>query len=186
MRLFISAGHQANTGAQGYISEGLEAIYLRDKITSYIKEKAPNIEVANDDDKDTLQMTIQGMRTFRPDVSIDIHFNAFSDATANGSEIYVGEEKSRELATELLSAVCRTLGTRNRGVKNESSSQHTRLGMLHGADGRLMLLEVCFCTHKGDSDSYLAHRDELAEKVADILIKKGLEYDQRKEKIRGI
>lgn len=172
MKLFISAGHQPNSGANGFISEGVEAKWLREKITAEIKEKAPNITVGNDDDSDTLQMTIQRMRNFNPDVSLDIHFNAFQNPTANGSEIYISDEKSRELATEILDAVCKVLETKNRGVKMETSSQHSRLGMLHGANGRLMLLEVCFVTNKDDAERYMARRDALAGSLSDILIKK--------------
>lgn len=173
-RIWISAGHQVNTGANGYIKEGEQAIYLRDKITAYIKEKAPNLDVANDSDKDTLQQTIQGMRTFKPDVSIDIHFNAFGKESATGSEIFVPSDATadvRELAGQIVAVVAQTLGINSRGVKIESNSQHSRLGMLHGAqDAKLMLLEVCFVTNKNDSDRYMAKRDILTEKIADVIL----------------
>lgn len=171
MKVFISAGHQSNTGANGFIKEGVEAIYLRDKITSIIKEKAPNLEVANDSDEDSLQQTIQGMRTFKPDVSIDVHFNSFSKETASGTEIYIGDEKSRILAEKIVSTVAETLGIKNRGVKTESSSQHSRLGMLHGVqDAKLMLLEVCFVTNKCDVCKYNLNKDILAERLADVIM----------------
>lgn len=173
-RIWISAGHQENTGANGYIKEGEQAIYLRDKITAYLKDKAPNLEVANDSDKDTLQQTIQGMRTFNPDVSIDVHFNSFSKESATGSEIYVPCDATadvRELAGKIVASTAETLGINNRGVKIESNSQHDRLGMLHGVQGgKLMLLEICFVTNKNDSDRYMANRDILAEKIADVIL----------------
>lgn len=170
-RIWISAGHQENTGANGYIKEGVEAIYMRDGIVSHIRQKAPNLMLKTDEDRDGLESTIRRMREYKPDVSIDIHFNAFSKETATGSEIYIGDENSRELAGKIVSVVADTLGIKNRGIKTESSSQHNRLGMLHGAqDAKLMLLEVCFVTNKNDSDRYMAKRDILAEKIADVIL----------------
>lgn len=171
MRIWISAGHQEQTGANGFISEGVEAIYLRDKITAYIREKAPYIEVVNDNDGDVLQTVINSMRKCNPDLMLDIHFNA-ATPTATGTEAFISDEKSRVLATELVEAVSKVLGVKNRGVKAESASQHTRLGMLHGFDGIGVLLEVCFVTNEADAKSYTTHREGVAEAVGDILIRK--------------
>lgn len=172
MKVFISAGHQSNTGANGFIKEGEQAIYLRDKITAYIKEKAPNLEIANDSDKDTLQQTIQGMRTFNPDIGLDIHFNAFQTESANGSEIYISDMKSSKMAEKMLSVTCDTLGTKNRGTKVENQSQHNRLGMLHcnNSDAIMMLLEVCFVTNKCDVCKYKLNKDILAERLAEVIM----------------
>lgn len=175
MRIWISAGHQANTGANGFISEGVEAIYLRNKITAYIREKAPNIEVVNDNDGDGLQTVINNMRKMNPDIMLDIHFNA-ATPTATGTETFISSEKSKVLATELVEAVSNTLGIKKRGVKAENASQHNRLGMLHPTDGIKVLLEVCFVSCKADAESYTAHREELAEAIGDILIRKIEEY----------
>lgn len=176
MRIWISAGHQAQTGANGFISEGVEAIYLRNKITAYIREKAPYIEVVNDSDGDGLQSVINSMRKVNPDIMLDIHFNASSSSTATGTECFISSEKSKVLGAELVGAVSNSLGVKNRGVKGESASQHTRLGMLHGFDGIGVLLEVCFVSCKADAESYTAHREELAEAIGNILIRKIEEY----------
>lgn len=181
MRIWISAGHQANTGANGFISEGVEAIYLREKITAYIKEKAPFIEVVNDNDGNTLQTVINSMRKYNPDIMIDLHFNASSNSTATGTECFISDEKSKVLGAELVGAVSNSLGVKNRGVKGESASQHTRLGMLHGFDGIGVLLEVCFVSNKADAESYTAHREGVAEAIADILIYKVQEDGTTKE-----
>ena len=171
MKVWISAGHQAQTGANGFISEGVEAIYLRDKITAYIKKKAPNIEVVNDSDGDGLQTVINSMRKVNPDIMLDIHFNA-ATPSATGTEAFISDEKSRVLASELVEVVSNTLGIKKRGVKSEIASQHNRLGMLHGFDGIGVLLEVCFVTNEADAKSYTTHREEVAEVIADILIRK--------------
>lgn len=173
MKLFISAGHQSNTGANGYIKEGEQAIYLRDKITSILKDKiSSDIVIANDSDEDSLSQTIQGMRTYNPDISLDIHFNSFSKETASGSEIYISDMKSSKMAEKMLSVTCEVLGTKNRGVKVENQSQHNRLGMLHcnNKNAIMMLLEVCFVTNKCDVCKYNLNKDILAEKLADVIM----------------
>lgn len=172
-RIWISAGHQENTGANGYIKEGEQAIYLRDKITSILKDKiSSDIVIANDSDDDSLTQTIQGMRTYNPDISLDIHFNAFQTESASGSEIYISDMKSSKMAEKMLSVTCDTLGTKNRGVKVENQSQHNRLGMLHcnNKNAIMMLLEICFVTNKNDTDRYMVNRDILAEKIADVIL----------------
>lgn len=168
MKIWISAGHQENTGANGFISEGKEAIFLRDSIVSHIKEKQPEITLKIDDDKCTLQAVINDMRKYKPDVMLDIHFNA-STPKATGTEIFISDERSRDFANELVTAVSSILNIKNRGVKMEGQSQHSRLGMLHPTDGIKVLLEVCFVTNQNDSSIYIDKRDELSSALSEII-----------------
>lgn len=171
MRLWISAGHQENTGAVGYINEGKEAIYLRDTISAIIRKNAPEVELMNDDDRDTLQTVINKMRKFNPDIMLDLHFNA-ATPKATGTETFISSEKSRDLATILAEVTSSAIEIKSRGIKAENASQHNRLGMLHGFDGIGVLLEVCFVTNKTDTEHYLAHRDLLALRLAECLVGK--------------
>jgi N-acetylmuramoyl-L-alanine amidase len=55
------------------------------------------------------------------DAAIELHFNAFKDPTANGTEMLhcADSAEGKRLARGLLQTVTRTLGTKNRGLKQK-------------------------------------------------------------------
>ena len=59
------------------------------------------------------------VNTLGADAAIELHFNAFRDPTANGTEMLhcAGSAEGKRLARGLLQSVTRTLGTKNRGLK---------------------------------------------------------------------
>lgn len=173
-QLFICAGHRGRkTGAMGYIDEGAETIDLRDKIRTELIMRG--VSSFADHNSDILSGVVNHVNlvTSKQDICIDIHFNAFN-GTAKGSEILVRNKASdieQELADKLLVATCKTLGTKNRGVKRETQGQHSRLAMLSDVKCNSVVLEVCFCDNKEDADKYNRHKEELVKSYADILEK---------------
>lgn len=95
----------------------------------------------------------RGARTHGCDLLLSIHCNAGPPA-ARGVEAYAaeGDERSRAVARRLVDAVSRH-GLAGRGVKWDSSSQHSRLGILRGTYRRMpaVLLELGFLTSSHDS-----------------------------------
>ena len=55
-------------------------------------------------------------------------------------------------------------------VKLESESQHKSLGFMR-LKGENILIEMCFITNANDMASYQANKVQLAESLADVLIK---------------
>lgn len=173
----LIAGHRGpGTGAVGYIDEGAETIWLRDRIEYFLCTKY-NIVPLVDNDNATLNEVVKKLRTEldKKDICIDIHFDSFDNATANGCSVFVPKNQTddeRILAAEILVITCDILGVKLRGVKLENAGQHGKLAMLSGFDCCNVLWEVAFGSNKSDSEKYFNKRDELAEAVADLLFKK--------------
>lgn len=167
---FLCAGHRGRgTGAHGYFDEADEAIVLRDLIADFMT--ACGCVVVKDNDKadlNTVANTINAKADVN-DICLDIHFNAAGTAQANGTEVLIQTNfttKEKLLAYSVQNAICRTLGTYDRGVKTEAKSQYKTLKMCSGIKCNSVLLEVCFCTNQRDAGVYNQYKKELAAAIA--------------------
>ena len=171
-RVFLIAGHNgARTGANGFIDEGKETIILRDLIAKNLYEMG--IVVIKDDNLTPLTKAVQWLRNqiTKKDVCIDIHFNASTNNSANGSEVFIPTKNTSD-EVELANMFRESLSKffKDRGVSLESKSYHGKIAMLSGFDCCNVLLEVCFVSNKNDADTYNLHKIELAYELAlDIL-----------------
>ncbi len=175
-KLFLIAGHNGKgTGAKGLIDEGSETIRLRDDIQAELqKMNSSSIsEIIIDNDSKTLSNVVKDINAqcTTNDLSLDIHFNAFN-GSANGSEVIVANQCTaieQEFAEGVLSAICSTIGIRNRGVKKESQSQHKTLAMCSGVKCNSILVEVCFCDSANDVACYENKYYELVTAIAQAI-----------------
>lgn len=171
-RVFLIAGHNGpGTGANGFIDEGKETIILRDLIAENLKDIG--IVAIKDDNLTTLTKVVQWLRNqiTKKDICIDIHFNASSNKSANGSEVFIPTKNtSDEVALANMFNESLSKFFKDRGVSLESKSYHGKIAMLSGFDCCNILLEVCFVSNKADADAYNSHKIELAHELAlDIL-----------------
>lgn len=86
------------------------------------------------------------------EIFISLHCNA-ANGQAKGTETYYRGDKNKSLARACNDAVVTALGTRDRGVKTEDASQHTRLVVLNFP--RAVLIELGFIDHAGDRASMM-------------------------------
>ena len=174
--LFITAGHRGGstgTNANGY-SEAELAITLRNDLTDKLHEQG--VVVVNDADADSLSVVVNAInkKCTNRDLCLDLHFNSFSNASANGTEVLIQNNPTNseiEFAEDVLNAVCSILGTKNRGVKKEGRSQYKRLAMLSGVKCNSALLEVCFISSQSDMVRYNSKYNELVDKLVGIIIR---------------
>lgn len=93
------------------------------------------------------------------DAVIEVHFNAFTSNTANGTEVLFAEN-AKGIPTEKLSkAVAESIGTRNRGVKYTGLKVLSKINAL-GIPA--CLLEVCFITSPEDMNKYNGYKTMLS------------------------
>jgi N-acetylmuramoyl-L-alanine amidase len=85
---------------------------------------------------------------YKCDVLISLHCNA-ANGQANGTETFYRGGANKALASDCNTAIVASLGTRDRGIKTESQSQHPRLAVLNFP--RAVLIELGFIDHTGDS-----------------------------------
>lgn len=175
--IYLIAGHNGpGTGAHGVngTDEGEMTIELRDDLAQILR--CDGVDVTVDDERMKLRnvLTWLGSIVGKKDIVIDIHFNAFSDKNAHGTEVFIPATATpceKYLAYDLLQSMCHALGTRSRGVKVESSSQHRRIGILSGAPRAAtnVLIEVCFITNENDVKKYDENYGDLLKAITSTL-----------------
>ena len=99
---------------------------------------------------------------------IDLHFNAYSNPQARGTEAIVANDATTlelRFASRLAHTTSDALNIPLRCIKSESQTPHRRLGMLH-LTPQSIILEVCFCTSPEDVEVYRKNREKLAADLA--------------------
>ncbi|CAA7195462.1 N-acetylmuramoyl-L-alanine amidase [Chryseobacterium potabilaquae] len=173
--IFISAGHHKND--PGAVANG----YIERDLT----KEARNIIVQNLDLKNVIQdkdfeTNSQYQRRIKPgsgSVVFDIHFNSGSP-TATGTECYVNQKDflnknslSYKMADEICKITPKILGIRNRGVKSDNQSQHSRIGILNLGSGVSVLWEICFISSVLDMQKYVEKKKEVLREISNVLEK---------------
>ena len=178
--ILVSGHHGAGTGANGYLDEGAEAIWLKNKIDHYLFFNY-GINAILDKDRMSLRGVISSIKKMlklnkvdEDDLCLSIHFNASTNEKANGTSVYIPTfhtEAEKHFAEKLSAGVSYYLQGKNRGVKLESQSHYGKLAILSGFDMKNILLEVCFVTNKQDAGHYQANKDSIAIFIADCIYK---------------
>lgn len=164
----IDIGHNAkyNTGAVGIRTEDS----CTKEVGLLVMEKLRNIGYAVIDvapknptsQNDSLKQRVDAANAAHADYFLSIHFNKF-DGNANGSEIYYGSNKSKNIAQDILNNLV-ALGYANRGNHDNSKG----LYVLKYTKMPSMLVECSFIDNKHDMDLY--DPDAIAEAIVSGLI----------------
>lgn len=171
-KLFLIAGHGGkDPGAVSgsYIERDL-AIELRFLVSNELRRL--NIIPNMDANENYLSQTLSWLRgkLGAKDVIIDIHWNASSNPTANGTEVIVPEIASQyenEFANALASTIA-SIGFKNRGVKPETDTARKKLAIMRPSAENI-LIEVCFISNAQDMLLYQKSKQILAKKLAYII-----------------
>jgi N-acetylmuramoyl-L-alanine amidase len=155
--IILTAGHHANdSGATSNVwgNENINSQRLRDTIKFYLKKH--DIDVFYDQDNWTLGEVMSRAKTAalgrKYVLAIDIHFNSFYKPEANGTEVIVDNNASKEvraMGAKLSQMTADTLEIFNRGVKTERDSHHSNLGYLD-ITKFAFVDEVCFLSNDGN------------------------------------
>ena len=107
-------------------------------------------------------------KQYHGDVMLSLHCNA-ANSKANGTETFYRGINHKAKAEAITAAVCKALGTRNRGAKTESQSQHARLAVMSFQP--CFLLEIGFIDHPGDRAKMIdpAYRRQACNAIASII-----------------
>ncbi len=178
--IFITSGHSIVNGrGTGAISSyGDEAVEARKFVTDLSKLLYQRgIMAYTDNDKWSLIETINwlGTKVKKVEYTIDVHFNAFTNPTGTGAEVLVANdanEKEIELAAKISKFIAGQLNIPNRGVKKESDSQHSKLGILSSnklSTANNILIELCFISNPEDMRKYRYNYNVLLSGIADII-----------------
>jgi N-acetylmuramoyl-L-alanine amidase len=174
--IFITAGHSAKGQDHGavtpYGDESKEARIVVDALSK--KLATLGVTVETEDDSWNLSKTIAWIasKIVSSQYNIDIHFNSSVNELASGTEILIPDknnDKEMALGIKVSNVISTVLGIKNRGVKHESESQHSRLGILSNNGlfkANNLLIEVCFISSPYDMRRYRDTFDKLIDQLA--------------------
>lgn len=165
--LFVSAGHSyKDPGAVGNgLTEADIVLEFRNMVADELRQQITfsldtSKEIENLPLREAVKMAVQH------DVAVEFHCNASDNPRATGVET-LSDERDFLLGNLICSTISKTLGISNRGAKNESSGQHSRLAFI--SDGGGIIVELFFLSNPDDLAAYFRMRYDLAAAVAGVL-----------------
>lgn len=160
MKLAIDPGHGASNRRPGLYDPGAlvlgaaEAdvvLVLGLTLRWVMRQRGHDVWMSRDDDSDPDPVGSRDDRAEAAgcDAFLSLHCNSADTPIASGTETYFRDAADKALATRVQAATVRALGTRDRGLKREADSQHTRLAVLD-FEGPACLLELAFLSNAPD------------------------------------
>jgi N-acetylmuramoyl-L-alanine amidase len=186
MKVYLTSGHQIingkGNGAFGVdgFDEAVEARKFVNDVLKFLKFafSLDESKVLTDRDDWSLNTVINWIakNTTKDCLSIDVHFNAFTNPRATGTEVLIANnhtESELKIAKDFAFMMSSVLRINNRGVKTEAQSARGKLGMLSGggAKAKNILIEICFITNPDDVRLYRNNYWTLVEKFSHLIHK---------------
>lgn len=161
IKIFVDQGHNPsgfNAGAEG---NGLREQDITYTVGAYLADilaaddrfevrtsRTTPEEVLGYNNTSSLRTRVEMANEWPADYFISIHVNANNNPNINGSEVYVyrTESASYYLAQNILSEIVRRVGTKDNGVRVNSS-----LYVLRNTDMPAVLVELAYITNTEDA-----------------------------------
>lgn len=179
MKIAISSGHGARiAGAVGILNEVTEARKVVTRVAKILRERGAAAAEFHDDTNTTVNQNINAIvgwhRGQDANVDVSVHFNAFADPNAHGTEVLYRAAADQALASKTAKAISEAGGLRLRpaqgGATMPGAVFRDNLGFLNSLAMRpSILLEVCFVTNRRDASLYNANFDAICAAIADAL-----------------
>ncbi len=181
IKIYIDQGHNPqgfNAGAEGFglreqdvnFEVGVELYNLLqadDRFEVRLSRPTPET-VLGTSNATSLSARVNAANSWPADYFISIHSNASTNPAANGSEVYVYKDSGAayELAQDVLSGIVEEVGTKNNGVRVNSS-----LYVLRRTTMPAILVELAYITNAEDAEKLRDDREEFAEGIYQGILK---------------
>lgn len=158
----IDYGHclKGNVGARG--NGLLEEVLTRDigrLVTQKLRNEGHTVHEIYLDESynviDELNWRVNKINSIKPDLSVSIHINSFSDPSANGVEVWV-DTLTGTIGQRICTNISSVFKMTNRGTKYGGDS--LALVSLYGSSVPAMLVECFFITNATEASNYNAER----------------------------
>lgn len=166
MKILLIAGH--GDGDCGAIGNGYYEADLTREVATLLKaelDDCADVTIA-DTKKNWYKHIIQQKNSFnfKPyDYVLEIHFNSFTNKTANGTEIYITRaEKSHGVETNIVKGIS-NIGFTYRGVTRKN---YDLIHYIKNQGVSSALLEVCFISNEKDMKLYQSKKGEVIKAIA--------------------
>ena len=116
---------------------------------------------------DVVRRKVKEANAFKADYVVDVHFNAFKDGAANGTEVfhYTQPSKGTTVANTIVNRIASELGLKNRGAKASSG-----YGIINDTTAPANLVECAFLSSDSDMSKYSAYKfaKAIAQGICDV------------------
>lgn len=165
-----SAGVYDPGACDGGVSEADVALQWALTLKWVCAKNGIAVYMTRDDDRDPDPVGSRDDRAERAGCThfLSIHLNSSSDPVARGTETFYRDSKDKAFAAIVQASCLKATGFRDRGLKSESDSQHTRLAVFD-FDGPACLLETGFVSSPADRKVLLSRDTRIA--FAEALVK---------------
>ena len=170
-KVFVGVGHGgSDSGAVKYIIEKEYTLKVAKLVAEYLKARGVECKLSRTADVDTdMNSKVKMCNDYKPDLVIDIHFNA---GGGKGFEVYrySGGGTSLTLANNINAEVKKIMSSR--GVKTKlGSNGKDYFAIIRDTNAPAVLLEGGFVDSKSDADFIKANYKKLAEAYAKGILK---------------
>ena len=170
-KVFIGVGHGgSDSGAVKYIIEKEYTLKVAKLVAKYLKARGIEYKLSRTTDVDTdMNSKVKMCNDYKPDLVIDIHFNA---GGGKGFEVYrySGGGTSLTLANNINAEVKKIMSSR--GVRTKlGSNGKDYFAIIRDTNAPAVLLEGGFVDSKTDADFIKANYKKLAEAYAKGILK---------------
>ena len=170
-KVFVGVGHGgSDSGAVKYIIEKEYTLKVAKLVAEYLKARGVEYKLSRTTDVDTdMNSKVKMCNDYKPDLVIDIHFNA---GGGKGFEVYrySGGGTSLTLANNINAEVKKIMSSR--GVKTKLGSDgKDYFAIIRDTNAPAVLLEGGFVDAKSDADFIKANYKKLAEAYAKGILK---------------
>ena len=170
-KVFIGVGHGgSDSGAVKYIIEKEYTLKVAKLVAEYLKARGVEYKLSRTADVDTdMNSKVKMCNDYKPDLVIDIHFNA---GGGKGFEVYrySGGGTSLTLANNINAEVKKIMSSR--GVKTKlGSNGKDYFAIIRDTNAPAVLLEGGFVDSKSDANFIKANYKKLAEAYAKGILK---------------
>lgn len=180
IRIFIDQGHNPsgpNTGAEGHGLKEQDITYEVGVLLAELLEADSRFEVRLSRNTPTEQLgtsnatslaaRVRAANAWPADYFISIHANANENPAINGTEVYVYRmyTQSYYLAQHILDAIVNIVGTKDNGVRVNSS-----LYVLRRTNMPAVLVELAYLTNEADAKKLETMQSEFARGIYEGLL----------------
>jgi N-acetylmuramoyl-L-alanine amidase len=158
-RILISPGHRSRQ--PGAVNNGVKEYFLALDVIRKTKKaidnmNIPNLELMVIEDSKSLSQKIKDVNKLKPDIAIELHWNACNNDSVYGSEAFYmkGSSNSEKLAHHYCIIFEKVSGIRSRGPKPDNMSQYSRLAWCRDTVCPAVLVENEFITWSGFHKDY--------------------------------
>lgn len=154
--ILVDAGHGLSGDPSGHPGEKYETRKIRDVLIPKLRNAGYTVVDCTVDNAtsegDQLQQIVTKANKY-PDAKlfVSIHMNGYEDPSANGTEVFTvrgASAKTKEIGTAVLNGLVASMGTRNRGLKEQNFFVLTK------TIAPAILCECAFLTNSGDMQKY--------------------------------